>query len=167
MVKKLALSMLISLSVVLATAPGANSWSATTESEYWAWPVEQQRQVVHAFEEPAHEYAAGHRGIKIGGNIGSTVTAPTDAVVLFRGNVAGRGVMTLETPGGLVITLEPILSTLSAGAVVPRGTILGEVGIGGPSPPGQVHIGVRLDGHYLDPLPFFGKIPRAVLYPCC
>ncbi len=137
------------------------------EPDFWQWPVEQRRELARHFEQPEHEYAAGHRGIKIVADVGASVLSPAGATVLFRGMVAGRGVLTIETAAGLVITLEPIDSALNPGDTVAAGAIVGAVSTGGPSPPGQLHIGVRLDGHYIDPLPFFGKIPRAVLLPCC
>lgn len=161
MLKRLALLLAVSIAA-LATSPPLDAAQGS-----WLWPIEQQRQVIRSFEEPAHEYAAGHRGIKIAAALGASVRAPTDALVLFSGSVAGRGVVTLETPTGFVITLEPITSVLTSGESVAAGDIIGSVATGGPSPPGQLHVGVRLEGRYIDPLPFFGKIPRAVLYPCC
>lgn len=155
-------SFILAATLALGLAP-----PAAPAGEQWQWPVDERRHVMRAFEQPVHDYAAGHRGMKIAAAVGGEVIAPTDARVVFRGAVAGRDVITLETSVGLIITLEPVSSDLTAGESVARGAAVGTLATGGPSPPGQLHVGVRLDGNYLDPLPFFGKVPRAVLYPCC
>lgn len=47
------------------------------------------------------------------------------------------------------------------------GDALGTIDLGGHAAAGTLHLGVRLDGAYIDPMLLFGGAPRAVLLPCC
>ena len=90
--------------------------------------------------------------------------APVDGVVHFAGLVVNRGVLSIEHPGGLISSFEPIATTLTAGMAVHRGDTIGTV------EPGHcaavcLHFGVRLHGQYVSPLNYLGGIPRSVLLP--
>lgn len=145
-------------------ASGADTGDALPR---WEWPVAGPRVVVEPFRAPAHEYGAGHRGIDIAAAAGTVVTAPADGVVAFRGSVADRPLITIDHGSGLVSTFEPLTSPLSPGDAVAAGDEVGVVDHGGHTPPGAVHLGVRLDGDYINPMLLFGEVPRAVLLPCC
>ena len=132
----------------------------------WLWPVRSFR-LERRFVAPPHEYGPGHRGIDLGVQGEDLVRAPADGVVAFSGRVAGRGVLTIDHGGGLVSTLEPIESGLAAGTALAAGADVGRLSTGGHAAPGALHLGVRLDGHYLNPLVLLGGVPRAVLLPCC
>lgn len=93
--------------------------------------------------------------------------APADGVIAFRGTVVDRSLLTIEHPGGYVSTFEPLRSDLSAGDLVSAGDQIGTVDLGGHAAAGTLHVGVRLDGLYLNPMLLFGQVPRAVLLPCC
>ncbi|MFJ6531481.1 murein hydrolase activator EnvC family protein [Microbacterium sp. NPDC091662] len=133
----------------------------------WSWPLTGPRAVSAPYRAPAHEYGAGHRGVDLAASVGAEVTAPADGVVAFRGTVVDRPLLTIEHPGGLVTTFEPVRSTLVAGDLVTAGQTLGVVDTGGHTPAGSLHLGVRRDGDYINPLLLFGEVPRAVLQPCC
>lgn len=133
----------------------------------WRWPVDAPRRVVEPFRAPAHDYGPGHRGIDVAAPVGSEVQAPAEGVVAFRGTVVDRRVLTLEHATGLIITFEPLTSDLTPGDVVSAGESIGSVATGGHTTPGLLHVGVRWNGEYLNPLPLFGAVPRAVLLPCC
>lgn len=130
----------------------------------WVWPVEQVR-IVRPYEAPAHAYGPGHRGLDLAS--GTLVRSPADGHVAFAGSVAGRPVVTIDHGGGLVTTLEPVVSDLAVGDVVARAAVVGHLGQGGHTAPGSVHFGVRLNGEYVNPLRLLGGVPRAVLLPCC
>lgn len=162
---------IVMLVIAVGTPTGAhatNAGPAPVESSHpdWDWPVDGPRQIETAYSAPAHDFAAGHRGVDVGPGSG-IVRAPDDGVVAFRGTVVDRPLLTIEHPGGYVSTFEPLLSELDPGDTVSRGDPLGTVGRGGHASPGTLHLGVRLDGVYLNPLLLFGPVARAVLLPCC
>ncbi|GAA2013330.1 hypothetical protein GCM10009739_27460 [Microbacterium ulmi] len=133
----------------------------------WVWPLERFR-LTAPYEQPAHRYAAGHRGIDLAPTeAAADLLAPADGIIAFSGRVAGRGILTIDHGDGLVTTLEPVDSALEPGAIVRRGQTVGTIAAGGHAAPGDVHFGVRLDGEYVNPLLLLGGVPRAVLLPCC
>lgn len=133
----------------------------------WRWPVAGGRDVVTPFQAPAHDYGPGHRGIDLAASVGTAVYAPADGVIAFRGVVVDRPLVTIDHGDGLVTTLEPVTSELSAGTVIHAGDAVGSVAQGGHSPVGQLHLGVRLNGVYINPMLMFADVPRAILLPCC
>lgn len=141
--------------------------SADDDAEAWVWPVEGRREVVEPFRAPANEYGPGHRGMDIAAPVTAEVRAPFDGAVAFRGAVVDRALITLELGDGIVVTLEPLESSLPIGEPVAEGQVVGTVSTGGHTASGRLHVGVRVADEYVNPLPFFGRPPRAVLYPCC
>lgn len=133
----------------------------------WSWPVDGPRSIVVPYRAPAHDYGAGHRGIDIAISPGAAVRAPADGIVAFSGTVVDRPLITIEHAGGYVTTFEPLSSTLSPGDEVAAGDVVGSLATGGHAAAGTLHIGVRLDGAYINPMLMFGDVPRAVLLPCC
>ena len=132
----------------------------------WIWPVREFR-IERPFVAPAHEYGPGHRGIDVRPLASAEVRAPAAGIVAFSGQVARRGILTIDHGGGLVTTLEPIESPLVAGEAVERGATVGTVALGGHAVAGVLHFGVRLDGEYVNPMLLLGRVPRAILLPCC
>ncbi|KAF2419339.1 M23 family metallopeptidase [Microbacterium sp. B35-30] len=147
-------------------AMAAAGGGPVSRAERWLWPVQPFR-LERPFVAPPHEYGPGHRGIDLtvlGENI---VRAPAEGVVAFSGQVAGRGILTIDHGGGLVSTLEPVDSALLAGTPIAAGAEAGTVSTGGHTALGALHFGVRLDGSYINPLVLLGGVPRAVLLTCC
>jgi murein DD-endopeptidase MepM/ murein hydrolase activator NlpD len=132
----------------------------------WMWPLRPFR-LERPFVAPPHEYGPGHRGIDLAVQGDDVVRAPADGIVAFSGLVAGRGILTIDHGNGLVSTLEPVDTDVSAGARVAAGEPVARVSAGGHSAAGAMHFGVRLDGEYINPLVLLGGVPRAVLLPCC
>lgn len=135
----------------------------------WEWPLDPFR-LIQPYLAPAHRYAPGHRGIDIaptGSTAAAQIVAPSDGVIAFSGQVAGRPVVTIDHGGGLVSTLEPAAGVLPPGAAVRRGDAVATLSRGGHSAPGTLHFGVRRDGEYINPMLLLGGVPRAVLLPCC
>jgi murein DD-endopeptidase MepM/ murein hydrolase activator NlpD len=162
-----ALILLVILAVPLAPV-SAIAGEGDLSARGWIWPLERFR-VARPFVAPAHEYGPGHRGVDLEPlDTGAAVlVSPSDGVVAFAGDVAGRGIITIDHGGGLVTTLEPVETTLSPGTVVARGDDVATLSVGGHASPGTIHFGVRLDGGYINPLLLLGGVPRAVLLPCC
>lgn len=153
------------MSLFCLLAGGVAARAADAPREGWAWPVPPPATVVSPYEQPAHRYAPGHRGIDLAAD--GDVLAPADGVVAFVGQVAGRQVVTISHPGELVTTLEPVTATISTGDTVRAGDVVGRVSVGGHAAPGTVHFGVRLRGEYINPLSVLGDVPAAILLPCC
>ena len=130
------------------------------------WPVDGFR-LDRPYEAPAHAYGPGHRGIDLRPVGAPEVRAPAAGIVAFSGQVAGRGILTIDHGNGLVTTLEPIQTTLHAGDAVARGDPVGAIALGGHTAAGAVHFGVRRNGEYINPQLLLGGVPRAVLLPCC
>ena len=170
--RAVAVGLLLAASALLpaATAPASAAAVAVEQPDLaaagWVWPMREFR-IDRPFVAPAHDYGPGHRGIDLRALASLEVRAPAAGIVAFSGQVAGRGILTMDHGGGLVTTLEPIASDLIAGAAVARGAAVGTIGIGGHAAPGVLHFGVRLEGEYINPLLLLGGVPRAVLLPCC
>lgn len=154
--------------MVLAASPVA----AEPTASRWQWPTAPPHEVLHRFEQPEHQYAAGHRGLDIAANdgLGTEVRAVEAGTVRFAGDVAGRGVVSVLHEDGLLSTYEPVASQVTAGEVVAAGDLLGQVaeGAGGTShcPEGPcLHLGARQGEHYLDPLLLLGARGPSVLLP--
>ena len=148
-----------------ATAPGSGPGSGSGPED-WIWPLESFR-LESPFVAPAHRYGPGHRGVDLRALHTRQVRAPADGTVVFVGEVAGRGILTIDHGGGLVSTLEPVDADLIAGATIAQGDTAGTIMLGGHTASGAVHFGLRLDGEYVNPLLLLGTVPRAVLLPCC
>lgn len=151
---------------LLVLLPGSGLTPPTPEPP-WLWPVDGPREVTAPFRAPAHDYGAGHRGIDLSAPIGSVVRSPADGVVAFRGVVVDRPLLTIDHGDGLVTTFEPVESALVPGTSVTAGEEIGTVAHGGHSPAGQLHLGVRYNDVYINPMLMFGDVPRAILLPCC
>jgi len=131
----------------------------------WSWPVGPPHPVVRGFVAPEHPWSPGHRGIDVGARAGSPVTAPDDGVVHFAGVVVDRPVLSMRHADGVLSSLEPVESELSAGDPVVRGQVVGTVRPGHCTDGECVHLGARVDGEYVSPLLMLGLGRPSVLLP--
>jgi murein DD-endopeptidase MepM/ murein hydrolase activator NlpD len=94
------------------------------------------------------------------------VLAAGAGVVRFAGVVAGRGVISIDHPGGLRTTYEPIVAAVRAGDRVMPGDVIGRLSAGHPGCPAPacLHWGLLRGGRYLDPLSLLG-LGRVRLLP--
>jgi murein DD-endopeptidase MepM/ murein hydrolase activator NlpD len=127
----------------------------------WSWPV--VGEVIRGFARPADAWSAGHRGIDLPAVVGERLVAPTRVRVAFAGRVVDRDVVTLDAGGGWLATFDGATSTLETGSVLEAGA---PVAVVSPTPHcACVHVGLRYDGEYVNPLLAWGEVPRAVLLP--
>ena len=118
-------------------------------------------------------------GVDIGGRVGEAVRAPAGGRVEFAGPVAGVTWVSLLVAPGVTVTVGPLLDAqVAAGQRVRALAPVGRLGLGhGPAlGPGHrpahvpahgmaLHLGLRVDGVYLDPLPYLLDRPRPRLAP--
>lgn len=133
----------------------------------WVWPTEGPPVVLRDFRAPLTPWGAGHRGVDLGAS-GDSIVAPTSGVVSFSGPVVDRGVLTIETPNGELISLEPVIPLVAVGEAVKRGQVIAVL------EPGHceqlcLHIGLRYwhgeTMRYRSPRRELGIERRAVLLP--
>lgn len=137
--------------------PGANRQPART-----VWPVGDgpPPPVVRAWSPPATPYGPGHRGVDLAAPIDAPVRAVAAGRVSFAGEVAGRGVVSVELAHTgdppLRTTYEPVTATLKRGVDVSPGDVIGTLQLPTghcPAPTRScLHWGLRRADTYLDPL---------------
>ena len=138
----------------------------------WTWPV--TGPVIRDFDPPADPFGSGHRGIDIAAPAGTPVLAAEAGTVIFAGRVGGELFVTVDHGGGLASTYS-WLSAVGVGRndVVGGGQVIASSGTGHPGSlePAHLHLGVKLNGEYVDPLDYLsaasvvGLIRLAPLVP--
>jgi murein DD-endopeptidase MepM/ murein hydrolase activator NlpD len=119
--------------------------------------------LVRGFEAPAGPYGPGHRGVDLAAPVGTPVAAPAAGTVGFAGRVAGTSWVSVLVAPGVVVTVGPLLApAVAAGERVAGLAPVGRLAAGHG---GAVHLSLRVDGDYLDPLPWLVDRPRARLVP--
>jgi murein DD-endopeptidase MepM/ murein hydrolase activator NlpD len=119
--------------------------------------------VVRGFEAPAGPYGPGHRGVDLGAPAGTAVAAPAAGRVSFAGPVAGSLWVSLLVAPGVVLAVGPLLdAAIATGEGVRAGARVGRLAAGHG---GAVHLSLRVDGGYVDPLPWLVDRPRPRLVP--
>jgi murein DD-endopeptidase MepM/ murein hydrolase activator NlpD len=159
--------LLLSLVAVwaLAPPPAVAEPVVPSGSALWSAPL-RGVDVTRPFDVLPHRYAAGHRGVDLAGANGAVVLAAGDGVVAFAGMVAGRPAVSVDHPGGLRTTYEPVAPSVGAGQALARGSPLGTLLAGHPGCPVSacLHWGLRRGKDYLDPLALLAP-PRVRLLP--
>jgi murein DD-endopeptidase MepM/ murein hydrolase activator NlpD len=140
-------------------------------------PVEGR--LLRGFEETVGPYGPGHRGLDFGAAPGAPVRAPAAGRVTFAGRVAGATWVTVGVAPAILVTVGPLRSvatsvglevtadapvgTLAPGhPVVDRGPVPGEGPRAGLA---ALHLGLRVSGVYVDPLPWLAGLARPRLAP--
>ena len=137
--------------------PGGASGAA------WSWPVEGPRQVLRPFIAPVAKWSAGHRGVDLRAEQ-AQLRSPADGVVRFAGWVVDRPVLSIDHGDGVVSSFEPVAAEVVTGEVVRAGQPVGVI-LPGHCASACVHVGVRVDDEYRNPMHWLGAVARAVLLP--
>jgi len=147
--------------LMLAIATGSGSAAMSAGPGGWTWPV--VGPVIQAFDPPDTPYGSGHRGIDIAAEVGTTIVAPADGTVTFAGPIGGYLFVTIDHGGGLSSTYSWLSEKLiRKGDRVLQGQPIALTGWGHPGAPIQhLHLGVKLDGAYVDPLSYLGPVSLA------
>jgi len=157
-----ALRIIVPLAVLLSAIPVMSLPTATAATTGgWTWPV--VGPVIQGFDPPDTPYGSGHRGIDIAATVGTTVVAPTDGTVTFAGPVGGHVFLTIDHGEGLSSTYSWLSANLvRKGDRVLAGQPIALTGWGHPGAPiPHLHLGVKLDGVYVDPLSYLGPVSLA------
>ncbi|MFX4271182.1 peptidoglycan DD-metalloendopeptidase family protein [Propionibacteriaceae bacterium Y1685] len=115
------------------------------------WPLTPAPEVVRGFEPPKEKWGAGNRGLDLAADDGQQVLAAGAGRVSFAGTIAGRGVVVIDH-GGVRTTYEPVSASVSVGARVAYGDVIGVVRGSHCADRGCLHWGLRQGEEYLDPL---------------
>ncbi len=124
----------------------------------FGWPLQPRPAVLQRFDKPAQNWLPGHRGVDLAGVPGQGVLAAGEGIVVFAGTVADKSVVSIDHPGGLRTTYEPVRAEVSVGRRVGRGDRIGTLEAGHEGCGTCLHWGLRSEGggrrrrEYLDPL---------------
>ncbi len=135
----------------------------TAPAPLWQPPIGTHLSITAPYELPHGRYQAGHRGIDLSAAPPQQVRAPVSGVISFSGTVVDRPLVSIRVNDDTVVSLEPLQSTLIAGTQVSRGDPIGIVATGGHCWQQCLHLGVRINDEYVNPLQFFRG--RPVLVP--
>jgi murein DD-endopeptidase MepM/ murein hydrolase activator NlpD len=119
--------------------------------------------VVREFAPPMHPWEAGNRGVDLAAYAGEPVYAATVGVVLYAGELAGRGVISIRDDT-LRTTYEPLDPVVHAGDVVTPGEVIGYVSGAADDcgPAGScLHWGALRSNAYIDPMGLL-RAPAAI-----
>lgn len=127
----------------------------------YGWPVAGWPRLARPFDPPLSTFGAGHRGVDLVGSVDLPILSAGAGVVVFAGELAGRGVVSVQHPDGLRTTYEPVSAQVTPGSAVERGQPLGVLQAGHAGCPAAacLHWGVRRGEVYLDPLRLIGRWP--------
>ncbi|WP_037303495.1 murein hydrolase activator EnvC family protein [Amycolatopsis orientalis] len=155
------------LALLAAFATPGTARGAPSPQGRLSWPLSSAPSVTRYFEPPATPYGPGHRGVDLASAPGANVLAAAEGVVMFAGQVAGVGVVSLDHDGGLHTTYQPLTPSVTAGDQVYRGQVLGTLAAGHPGcpEPACLHFGVQRGGEYVDPLALIGEPAEIRLKP--
>ncbi|MGP3707311.1 M23 family metallopeptidase [Gordonia paraffinivorans] len=156
--------------VVLVALVCVSSPTAGAQALRHSPPLPPKPVVVTGFDAPEKRWLPGHRGVDLAAAPGTPVTASGAGRVRFAGDVAGRGVVSIAHPDGIITTYEPVRASVARGGHVSRGEVIGTVVAGHPGCPAVacLHWGARRgsgrEAAYLDPLGLLGAV-RVRLLP--
>jgi murein DD-endopeptidase MepM/ murein hydrolase activator NlpD len=138
-----------------AGVPSRAATALPTAGTRFSFPLPAPVTVLTPFDPPDRPWGSGHRGVDLVGAVGAQVRASAAGAVVYAGNLAGRGVVSVQHANGLRTTYEPVDAEVRAGDRVVAGQVLGRLAAGHPActPAVCLHWGARAGPNaYLDPM---------------
>jgi murein DD-endopeptidase MepM/ murein hydrolase activator NlpD len=130
------------------------------------WPLRPEPPAVtRPLDAPKPDWRRGHRGVDLAGVPGQPVYAAGPGTVVFAGLLAGRAVVSVQHPGGLRTSYEPVEAAVRPGQLVDTGTPLGRLKAGHPGCPAPACLhwgamwGPARRADYVDPLGLLAGTP--------
>jgi hypothetical protein len=110
------------------------------------------------YDPPPLPWMPGHRGVDLAAADAQAVVAAGAGTVVFAGDLAGRGVVSIDHANGLRTTYEPVEPLVAAGEAVAAGQPIGSLQPDHASCPDAacLHLGLKRGPLYLDPMLLFG-----------
>jgi len=110
------------------------------------------------FDPPPLPWLPGHRGVDLAAADAQPVVAAGPGRVVYAGDLAGRGVVSIAHANGLRTTYEPVEPAVTAGDTVTAGQTIGTLQAGHASCTAAacLHLGLKRGPRYLDPMLLFG-----------
>lgn len=144
--------------LIIVSSAGPSPGPTSADSSDWGWPLTGRPLVIRRFDPPARPWLAGHRGVDLASRPDQWVLATGAGTIAHAGRVAGRGVVTIDHPGGLRTTYLPVHPSVRPGQTVDLGDRIGTV------EDNYVHClaaclhwGLLRGDLYLDPLLLLGR----------
>jgi Peptidase family M23 len=160
------LATLVLLGTLAGATPALAAVADPARAGPWTWPVGSPASppsVTRPFAPPDRPWLAGHRGVDLEADVGSTVRSAGAGVVLYAGRIAGRGVVAV-VHGDLRTTYEPVTAAVSVGMRVAAGEAIGRLESPGHCvPTACLHWGLLRGDTYLDPLSLLSGGPVRLL----
>lgn len=151
---------------MVVAAYGIAAPSASADEPRLQWPLRPGvPTVTRVFDAPELQWQTGHRGVDLAGAPGQAVYAAGPGTVVFAGVLAGRPVVSVQHPGGLRTSYEPVQAVVRPGEEVQTGTALGRLASGHPGCPAPACLhwgamwGRARQAHYVDPLGLLAATP--------
>lgn len=151
-------AVLVAVATIAAAPAGA-------ETGRLQWPLRPSAVVTRGFDAPSPNWTRGHRGVDLAASAGQTVFASAGGTVVFAGELAGRPLVSVQHPGGLRTSYEPVRPAVRAGQRVQGGSPLGVLlaGHAGCPVPACLHWGAMWGpasrAAYVDPLGLLASTP--------
>ncbi|MEV0518237.1 peptidoglycan DD-metalloendopeptidase family protein [Nonomuraea sp. NPDC050405] len=151
--------MTLALLIVLALVQLLPASPAAAAPPVWRWPLDGRPRIVRHFAPPLERWLAGHRGIDLAAPPATPVLAAGAGTVRYAGRLAGRGVVSVEHPGGLRTTYLPVMPSVRRGQHVSAGDPIGtvEASANHHCDESCLHWGLLRPPRYLDPLLLLGQ----------
>ena len=87
--------------------------------------------VLRPFNKPAKNWLPGHRGVDLEAAPTDPIYAAGDGTVIYAGTLAGVPTVSIEHPGGLRTTYQPVLPLVTVGDTVTGKQPIGTLALGG------------------------------------